>query len=287
MIFFWIKESFRLIGRAKSSFFLSLMSMSISLALIYASVFSINFSNYLQNKLKRSVNINVFLNDTVTKNDINNLKKKIKNEKYVYSIRYIDKKKAAELFIKNTGEDFRKLIDYNPLPASFAVSLKSKYVTQNSIKNVVKKLSSFNGVDEVSLKYDYIYKLISYLDRIKNYIFLFALVIFFISLYIVYSTILLVINSKYTELNTMKLVGAKLSTIKMPIILNGFFIGVFSTLILFVIGYMFVYFLSDYLPIRELLRFENKISLVFLLLLGPIIGITVSIISLRKITLKF
>ena len=287
MIFFWIKESFRLIGRAKSSFFLSLMSMSISLALIYASVFSINFSNYLQNKLKRSVNINVFLNDTVTKNDINNLKKKIKNEQYVYSIRYIDKKKAAELFIKNTGEDFRKLIDYNPLPASFAVSLKSKYVTQNSIKNVVKKLSSFNGVDEVSLKYDYIYKLISYLDRIKNYIFLFALVIFFISLYIVYSTILLVINSKYTELNTMKLVGAKLSTIKMPIILNGFFIGVFSTLILFVIGYMFVYFLSDYLPIRELLRFENKISLVFLLLLGPIIGITVSIVSLRKITLKF
>lgn len=287
MIFFWIKESFRLIGRAKSSFFLSLMSMSISLALIYASVFSINFSNYLQNKLKRSVNINVFLNDTVTKNDINNLKKKIKNEKYVYSIRYIDKKKAAELFIKNTGEDFRKLIDYNPLPASFAVSLKSKYVTQNFIKNVVKKLSSFNGVDEVSLKYDYIYKLISYLDRIKNYIFLFALVIFFISLYIVYSTILLVINSKYTELNTMKLVGAKLSTIKIPIILNGFFIGVFSTLILFVIGYMFVYFLSDYLPIRELLRFENKISLVFLLLLGPIIGITVSIVSLRKITLKF
>lgn len=287
MIFFWIKESFKLIGRAKSSFFLSLISMSISLALISASVFSINFSNYLQTKLKRSININVFLNDTVTKEDINNLKKKIKNEKFVYSIRYIDKKKAAELFIKDTGEDFRKLIDYNPLPASFEVSLKSKYVTQNFIKNVVKKLSSFRGVDEVSLKYDYIYKLISYLDRIKNYIFFFALVIFFISLYIVYSTILLVINSKYTELNTMKLVGAKLSTIKMPIILNGFFIGVFSTVILLVIGYMFVYFLSDYLPIKELLRFENKISLIFLLILGPIIGLVVSIVSLRKITLKF
>ncbi|HED06833.1 MAG TPA: FtsX-like permease family protein [Ignavibacteria bacterium] len=287
MIFFWIKESFRLIARAKSSFFLSLISMSIALALISASVFSINFSNYLQNKLKRSVNINVFLNDTITKKDINNLKKKISNEKFVYSVRYIDKKKAAELFIKDTGEDFRKLIDYNPLPASFAVSLKGEYVTRTSIKNVVKKLSSFVGVNEVSLKYDYIYKLISYLDRMKNYIFIFALVIFFISLYIVYSTILLVINSKYTELNTMKLVGAKLSTIKIPIILNGFFIGVFSTVILFVIGYMFVYFLSNYLPIRELLGFESKISLIFLAVLGPVIGLAVSIISLRKITLKF
>ena len=137
MIIFWIKESFRLIGRAKSSFFLSLISMSISLTLIGGSVFSINFSNYLQNKLKRSVNINVFLNDTITKKEINNLKKKIKNEKFVYSVRYIDKKKAAELFIKDTGEDFRKLIDYNPLPASFAVSLKGKYVTRGSDRKSV------------------------------------------------------------------------------------------------------------------------------------------------------
>ena len=85
----------------------------------------------------------------------------------------------------------------------------------------------------------------------------------------------------------MKLVGAKLSTIKIPIILNGFFIGVFSTIILIIIGYMFLYFISDYLPVRELLRFEDKLSLIFLSVLGPIIGLVVSIVSLRKITLKF
>jgi len=261
--------------------------MSIALGLIGASIFSINISNYLQKKLKRSVNINVFLSDALSKSELKTLKKKINAEKFVYSINYIDKKKAAELFIKNTGEDFRKLIDYNPLPASFAVSLKDKYVEQDSIKKAVKKLSAYQGVDEVSLKYEYIYKLLSYLNKVKSYIFIFAFVIFFISLYIVYSTIQLVINSKYTELNTMKLVGAKLSTIKIPIILNGFFIGVFSTIILFVIGYLFIYFLSSYLPVRELLRFENKIGLLIILLLGPVIGLTVSIISLRKITLKF
>ncbi len=287
MIFFWFKESFKLIGRAKSSFFLSLISMSISLALISASVFSINLSNYFQNKLKRSVNINVFLKDTINKKEVDNLKQKIKKEQFVYSVKYIDKKQAAEIFIKDTGEDFRKLIDYNPLPASFAVSLKSKYVKQGSLKKIVKKLSSFRGVDEVSLKYDYIYKLISYLNKLKNYIFIFALIIFFMSIYIIYSTIQLVINSKYTELNTMKLVGAKLSTIKMPIILNGFFIGVFSTIILLLIGYLIVYFISDYLSLRQLLRFEDKISLILLSVLGPVIGITVSIVSLRKISLKF
>ena len=122
---------------------------------------------------------------------------------------------------------------------------------------------------------------------VTNYIFIFALVIFFISLYIVYSTIQLVINSKYTELNTMKLVGAKLTTIKMPIILNGFFIGIFSSLILIIIGYLLIYFVSGYLPLRELFRSEDKITLIVLSLLGPIIGVAVSIVSLRKITLKF
>ena len=170
MIFFWIRESFKLIGRAKSSFFLSLISMSIAIGLISASMLSINISNYLQKKLKRSVNINVFLNDTLSKTDISNFKKKLNKEKFVYSISYINKKKAAELFIKDTGEDFRKLIDYNPLPASFVVSLKENYVEQDSIKKVVKKLSVYQGVDEVSLKYEYIYKLISYLNKVKSYI---------------------------------------------------------------------------------------------------------------------
>jgi len=287
MIFFWFKESFKLIGRAKTSFFLSLISMSISLALISAAVLSVSISNNLQDKFKSSLNINIFLKDTITKKETGALKKTIVKEEFIHSINYIDKEKAAQIFIKDTGEDFRKLIDYNPLPASFTVTLKSKFVDRESIKKITGKLSSLNGVDEVTMKYEYLYKLIYYLNKAEVYIFILALVIFFISLYIIYSTIQLVINSKYTELNTMKLVGAKLTTIKMPIILNGFFIGVFSSLILIIIGYLLIYFLLPYLPIRELFKSGDKVTVIVLSLLGPIIGVAVSILSLRKITLKF
>ncbi|PJB00021.1 MAG: hypothetical protein CO128_01695 [Ignavibacteriales bacterium CG_4_9_14_3_um_filter_30_11] len=287
MIFFWFKESFKLIGRAKTSFFLSLISMSISLALISAAVLSVSISNNLQDKFKSSLNINIFLKDTITKKETDALKKTIVEEEFIHSINYIDKEKAAQIFIKDTGEDFRKLIDYNPLPASFTVTLKSKFVDRESIKKITGKLSSLNGVDEVTMKYEYLYKLIYYLNKAEVYIFILALVIFFISLYIIYSTIQLVINSKYTELNTMKLVGAKLTTIKMPIILNGFFIGVFSSLILIIIGYLLIYFLLPYLPIRELFKSGDKVTVIVLSLLGPIIGVAVSILSLRKITLKF
>jgi len=287
MIFFWFKESFKLIGRAKTSFFLSLISMSISLALISAAVLSVSISNNLQDKFKSSLNINIFLKDTITKKETDALKKTIVEEEFIHSINYIDKEKAAQIFIKDKGADFRKLIDFNPLPASFTVTLKSKFVDRESIKKITGKLSSLNGVDEVTMKYEYLYKLIYYLNKAEVYIFILALVIFFISLYIIYSTIQLVINSKYTELNTMKLVGAKLTTIKMPIILNGFFIGVFSSLILIIIGYLLIYFLLPYLPIRELFKSGDKVTVIVLSLLGPIIGVAVSILSLRKITLKF
>ncbi len=84
----------------------------------------------------------------------------------------------------------------------------------------------------------------------------------------------------------MKFVGAKLSTIKMPIIINsaitGIIAGIISLSIVW-IGYMYI---KKYLvSIDQVVT--NKIEfLVLLLALGPIIGIIVTIISLRKISLK-
>ena len=67
MIIFWVKESFKLIGRAKSSFFLSLISTSISVLLIAACIIIIQASSTFQNNLRESVTINIFLNDSISK----------------------------------------------------------------------------------------------------------------------------------------------------------------------------------------------------------------------------
>ncbi|MBK7629710.1 MAG: hypothetical protein IPJ23_03155 [Ignavibacteriales bacterium] len=286
MIYFWFKEALKLIARSKFSFLLALTSITLSVILITASVFIILFSNRFENKLKSNIIISVFVKDSPTNEEIDQIKTELSKLKYLNSSEFIDKDKAAEIFIKETGEDFRKILDYNPLPASFNLKLKSEYANRDSIKKAIKNLAGFEWADEVIFRQDFYQKILSYIDQAKVYVFALTGLIFLVSLYLVYSTVRLILNSKYSEMETMKFVGAKLSTIKMPIIINSALTGLLSGLIALGIIWILYFYLKGFLGSIDNI-IPNKIEFIVLLLaLGPIVGILVTILSLRKISLK-
>jgi cell division transport system permease protein len=292
MIGFWFKEAFKSIGRAKSSFVLSLVSTSISVLLIVASIILIQLSNKFQSNLKEKLNINIFLKDSVSQASIKNIRDELKSKDYINSIRFIDKDEAAENFIKDTGEDFRKILDYNPLPVSYAVTLKENFVRKESVDKIISELSKVNGVDEIVYQFQFADRVLSFLDNIKKYIFWVTAILFLISIYIVYSTIKLVITLKHEELETMKLVGAKLSTIKMPLIINGTFIGFLAGIIALGIFLLILSYLGNLITLQSYLEsylqpgIAAKIYLLLMIFIGPVLGFMVSVFALRKINLR-
>lgn len=286
MILFWFREAFKLIARSKFSFLLALTSITLSVILITISVFIIRFSNHFEDQLKSNIVISVFIKNSVNENEIENIKTELSQLNYLSTSEYITKDKAAEIFIKETGEDFRKILDYNPLPASFNLKLINEYANRDSIKQIIKNLSSFIWADEVIYRQDFYQKILMYIDQAKIYVFGLTGLIFLVSLYLVYSTVRLILNSKYSELETMKFVGAKLSTIKMPIILNSAITGLLSGLIALGIIWVLYFYVKGFLVTIDTV-IPNKIEFIFILLaLGPVIGIVVTILSLRKISLK-
>lgn len=286
MILFWFREAFKLIARSKFSFLLALTSITLSVILITISVFIIRFSNHFEDQLKSNIVISVFIKNSVNENEIENIKTELSQLNYLSTSEYITKDKAAEIFIKETGEDFRKILDYNPLPASFNLKLINEYANRDSIKQIIKNLSSFIWADEVIYRQDFYQKILMYIDQAKIYVFGLTGLIFLVSLYLVYSTVRLILNSKYSELETMKFVGAKLSTIKMPIILNSAITGLLSGLIALGIIWVLYFYVKGFLVTIDAV-IPNKIEFIFILLaLGPVIGIVVTILSLRKISLK-
>ena len=286
MFYFWFKEALKLIARSKFSFLLALTSITLSVILITVSVFIILFSNQFENQLKSNIIISVFIKDNPTIEEIDQIKTEIAQLNYLSSSDFIDKDKAAEIFIKETGEDFRKILDYNPLPASFNLKLKSEYANRDSIKNVIRNLAGFSWADEVLFRQDFYQKILTYIDQAKVYVFALTGLIFLVSLYLVYSTVRLILNSKYSEMETMKFVGAKLSTIKMPIIINSALTGFLSGLIALGIIWAVYFYLKGFLGDVDSIV-SNKIEFIILLLvIGPAIAIFVTIISLRKISLK-
>ena len=286
MISFYLKEMLRSIKRAKSSFFLSLTSMVIAMLLIIGSVMTIQISADFQRDLKNNISINIFMKENLSKEETASIEKEIKQKNFVNNVKYVDKEEAAEKFIKETGEDFRRILDYNPLPASFSVTLKEMFVEPDSLNKIIPVFSKLDGVDEVVFQQEYVKKMLTYLTTFKKYLFIITSILFLISVYIVYSTVKLVTGMKMEEMETIKLVGAKLSTIKIPIILNGIFIGFIASLISIIIFFLYITYIDKYINLLKIFNLRNEYYIIGVLLLGPFIGFIVSIFTLKKVTLK-
>ena len=286
MFFFYLAEALRSIKSAKSSFILTTISLTISVLLILFSFITLQLSDYYSSSLKSNIKINVFLKESFNKSDQEKILSELQSKIYADSIEFISKDKAAEQFIKETGEDFRKILDYNPLPASFVVQVSESFANSDSLNHIIQDLSGLESVDEVVFKEGFIYRLLNYIDTVKVYIFLITLLVSMVAIYLVYATIRLIINSRMIDFETMKLVGAKLSTIRIPVILNGLIAGLFSG----ILSYLLFLFIKKQLLIVEALgimfshyMFEYKL---IIFLTGPVLVLIVSVFTLRKLSLK-
>lgn len=286
MFIFYIRESIRLFSRAKLSSFLTFVSTTIAVILMIISFFLFSSTGKLEEYLKENITISVFIKDISIRNNIDDMKEQILSKGFVNNIEYISKEEAVNIFINETGEDFRKILDYNPLPASFNLRLKSEFAETDSVKNIINILSTFPWVDEVVYRDDIIQKILVYLKEFRTYVLAFTLLIIVISLYLVYSTVRLILNSRTEEFETMKLVGAKLSTIKVPIILNGFIIGIISSVCAGALYYLILTFSGEYISALKVVKFEEYPYWVLILSSGPTISILSTIFSLRKVSLK-
>ena len=286
MVLFWLKESYKSIGRAKSSFILTLISLTLAVLLIEASIITLQLSSLFQKNLKNNININVFIKDPFDVKDVPKFESDLKSSKYVTSVNFVSKDEAAKTFIRETGQDFRDILDYNPLPASFVVKLNADVVTKDSLNSAVNSLSKFNWVDEVVFKNSFVYQVLSYLDTGKKYLFIITGILILIAVYLVYSTIRLITVARMRELETMKLVGAKLSMIKLPIIFNGILAGIIASLIAVILYYIVFMQIRQYYTIEKFILENMYFYIITILGIGPVLSSLVTLFSLRKLTLK-
>jgi cell division transport system permease protein len=286
MIFFYLSEALRSIKSAKTSFILTTISLTISALLILFCFFTLQVSDYYSSSLKSNIKINVFIKEAANKEDKENLLGELQKKNYSKKVEFISKEAAAEQFIKETGEDFRKILDYNPLPASFVVRVSKEYANSDSLNFIIKDLSGLTMVDEVVFKEGFIYSLLNYIDKAKIYLFIVTAIVFMVAVYLVYATVRMIIHSRMNEFETMKLVGAKLSTIKIPVVLNGLIAGLISGLLAFL---LFNFFQEQIKSFSTLVKILNENMLKYLMIIfftGPILVLLVSVFTLRKVSLN-
>jgi cell division transport system permease protein len=126
----------------------AIITTSLVLFMVGISFLIFLHGNKLIDQFKESVEFSVILKDTIENERIIALKEKIASAPYTQQFEFVSKEEAMKRYIELTGDDFREMLDNNPLYASINIKLKAKYANSDSIQLIQKRLIGEVGVAE-------------------------------------------------------------------------------------------------------------------------------------------
>ena len=292
MIKFYFIEAFRSISKTKLAFLFSLLSTTISIFLIHISILLILTSGALEEKIAETFKLNIYLKSNVSEIEIKKLENFLKTAEFVKEYEFITKEKAKEIFIRGAGEDFSKILENNPLPYSFIVTLNNDFSDIGTINKVMETITPFNFVDTIDFQNELYTIIQKYIKKFQFYLLILIGFILFISIYLVFSTLKLIIENRKNDLNTMKLVGSTLFSIKFPIILNGLIIGLISSILSFAFLFLIVIITKNFLldesmamlpQVGSIFSYKVIATLLVSFFIGPLFCGVISIFTVKDI----
>ncbi|MBK8808814.1 MAG: FtsX-like permease family protein [Bacteroidales bacterium] len=233
--------------KLRTSFVITIVSISLVLFLLGLEGLIILNANKLSEYVKENLGFTVFLKDDVKEVEMLRLQKYLDAIPEVKSTLFISKDEAAEILIKDLGEDFVSFLGYNPLAASIDVKFHAADATPVTFSKIEKELLGFPQVKEVNYKESLIHLVNEKIYQISIILLVFSLVLFSISIVLINNTIRLMVYSKRFLIKTMKLVGATNNFIRTPFVLKGALNGLLSALVSIVFLTICIYFLRNYL----------------------------------------
>jgi len=241
-----------------------------------------NDFNYITKTIGSKIEIMVFLNKDGNTDDI---AKTISKMEEVSKVTIIKKEQAWEDMKQDlkANMDLNNIGKENPLPDSLQVTVKNS----KDVEYVSAKMKEIPKIDEIK----YSKELVEYLNKFKKLISLIGIMITIIlgsaTLAIIVNTIRLAVNSRKTEIEIMRLVGATDWFIRLPFLLEGIFFGfssaVFTSIILVIWRSFSVTQIQKILPFVPILDDSSVIKnlLIYTFIISIIIGLLGSSISVH------
>ncbi len=216
-----VKEALAGFRRTKGMGLISVGTTAVSLV-VFGGLLLILLSLYgLIDQVKSRVQIEIYLSDAATREQILELEKRLKAMPEVKKLLYVDKEMAAAEFEKTFGEGFLDAISQNPLPASLKVTLTSGYRSSEKIAAIIKAVEKEKAVEEIEYGRKWVEKLDRLIYILSFVAVLVTLVIGAASVFVISNTVNLTILARRDSIEIMRLVGATDSFIRAPFLLEG------------------------------------------------------------------
>lgn len=233
-----IGEAFRSLRRNGWMTVAAIAAVAITLFLVGSLIASVLNLNKLASDIEDDVNIRVSIDLAADQDDQEDLWEEIMALDNVADMTYSSRHEELDNIIGVYGEDFDLLEgDDNPLYDVFIVHATSPEDTQV----LAGEIENFNFVQDVNYGGAEADRLFSLTRTMRNVGFVVIGVLIFTAVFLISNTIRIAIFSRSTEIEIMRLVGAKNSFIRWPFLFEGAIIGLVGSLISSaVIAYIYI-----------------------------------------------
>lgn len=278
-----VKEGFSGFRRAKLSMTSAIITICISLLILSSFTILLINANDVVEAIREKVEMEAFLQDDLTPEATIAVRNKIASINGVRDIRYVSKDEAAAIFKDQFGEDIYSVLNFNPLPPSVKISLKSGFRTLKAATAIYDSVRAVSGVEDVIYRKDLLEMLDKRAVGLLWLMFGIGVFVTISSVFLVANTIRLAIYSKRAIIRTMKLIGATRAFIRTPFIIEGLVQGLIGGCASAGIVYVIFEYLGRWVSI-QLSDFVRVVPYDYAIIVGAgcLLGVFGSIISIRR-----
>ena len=287
-----IRDSLKSVGRNFSLSLASITCVMITLIIVgVALIISYNV-DYATKKLKKDLPIVVFISNDADSFDIASLETQIKGIENVDpdNVTYYSKADIKKDMMESK-DTFRNIMESwddeeNPLQNVYNV----KVIDADRISETANAIKNLSKVTLVKYGEGMVEQLLTAFNGIEKFSFVAVIALVVVTVFLIINTIKLTIFSRSREISIMRLVGASNTTIKLPFVFEGMFIGIIGSIIpigCVAYGYHWVYkilggkLLSNIIVLLQPREIVVQISL-FILLIGAVVGMLGSSSAVKK-----
>jgi len=272
-------EGFKGLRRAKFSAFVSISTIFLSLILIGVFIIFIINAQRLVNRIQSRMELEIFIDNSYTMEQVEELRQKILHIAGIDSVRYVSKEEALEIINQQLDQDVFEILDENPLPSSFQVKMKPTFRSATNTQKISEQLSRLEGIDEIFYRRDLLIILEKYIRIFVVAVLGIGVLLAVGSIFLVSNTIKLIIFSRSTIIEIMKLVGATRRFIRRPFLVEGIIQGLIGGFFAALFFFLILKIVKLEIPGLILIDYRNY---PLLIILGVLFGLIGSLLALRR-----
>ena len=227
-IFYLFSEGIKNTWRHKMTAVTAIISLSISLYIIGLLLLGEGNTYKILQYFRSKYKIEVFFNQEIGNEEAVGIIHKIKKIKGIRNVTIIEKEDAVRIFKDQFGENIVDVLGYNPLPVSAVVNLERNKKESINVEPIIKSIRNIKQINEIKYQGSLINKIEKNFKKVADRLPIISLTITIVALLIIYNTIKLSIYSRKESIKTLELIGASRLFVKLPFIIEGVLLGLFS-----------------------------------------------------------